>query len=325
MKSPERAVALLGALAAVVTLSTTASAEQYPPPQGGYQQPGAPPPAGDPSMQQQPPPGGYQQPPQQGYPQQQPAAGGYQQPGGAMPPQGGAPMGAPGGEMMTRRLGGWAGQFILSADRLFGFSSYSATIKPPQGDEGTSSGTCIYLLWGSSNTSSSFYPVNVAAIPRLSFDVTVTTGLTVGGSLGYISVGGEDKSGSFTQKHPDISAFVVGPRVGYAIMFSDNFGIWPRLGFTYLSSTTKTETTDALGATTTYETKLSGQTVDIDGLLVISPMPNMGITIGPVIDIGVGGKIEEPGVDPTTGAATTVEEDISVTTFGVAAGLLGYF
>jgi hypothetical protein len=356
MKSPERAVTLLGALVGLSTLSQTASADQYPPPAGGYADPNAqqpapggyqPAPAPAPGGYQPAPapaPGGYPQQPAPapapgGYPQQPapaPAPGGYQQqpaPAGYQQP---APAGyqqppAPGGyqqpapmEETGRRLGGWSGQFILSADRLWGFSSYTATRKLEQAGvsiELETSGSGLYVLWGSSSTGQADgLQTNVSAIPRLSFDITVAGGLTVGLSFGYVAAGSEYKQdGGDAVKGPDLSGFAVNPRLGYAVMFGDAVGIWPRVGFTYTSWTTEQEIPGTVPLQT-YSATYGLQFVDIEAMLVISPVPNMGITIGPVVDIGVGGTFQEAqaGVDGP-------EWDASMTDFGLVSGLLVYF
>src|SRR6185503_15220765 len=60
--------------------------------------------------------------------------------------------------------------------------------------------------------------------PRIGFDYFIINGLSLGGSFTIVSISTDAGSGT------DI---LFAPRVGYAYMFSDMFGIWPRGGFSY--------------------------------------------------------------------------------------------
>ena len=221
-----------------------------------------------------------------------------------MPPPGGA------GATPTR-LGSWPMQFVLSADRLFGIHGWSSTLKPPVGNDVEASGTGIYLLWGSSNTGTEEFATNPFAIPRLSADLFVIPGLSVGLSFGYTATSGEadDPYSGTTEDFDELSAFAVQPRIGYAAMFSDQVGLWPRVGITYVGITSTDVENDI-------DTDYSFLDVDGELMLVLSPAPHFAFTVGPVVDLGLSGSYK-PG--------DTESLDATVTNIGVVGGMLGYF
>jgi hypothetical protein len=126
---------------------------------------------------------------------------------------------------------GAQGQITLSADRLFGYYSWKADWNgtPPGGQkvEGTESGTSLGLLWGNSTTSNDNLRSVYNAVPRLSFDYFVIDRLSIGGSLGYVSISGSHEQGpsggtKTKTDSDDVTAWMFAPRVGYAIMFNDS-------------------------------------------------------------------------------------------------------
>jgi hypothetical protein len=210
---------------------------------------------------------------------------------------------------------GSQGQMVFSADRLFGVSANSTTIKQEangQTTETTNSTTGISLLWG--NNAAGDNSVPVSAIPRLSFDYFVIDGLTVGGSLGYYTSSGTTKSGGVSSDLPNTSGFAFAPRVGYALMFTDMIGFWPRGGLTYWQG--KSETVGTNKTTTT----ISGFDVNIEVPFVISPTPHFAFTVGPLLDLGLSGSYKQE----SGGQTLSPEPSIKHTNIGLVAGILGY-
>src|SRR5262249_24082974 len=137
---------------------------------------------------------------------------------------------------------GMAGRFILSADRLFSVTTWSAESATDQGlthTDGEGSGTMVNLLW--SNSAMGNGNINPYAIPRLSFDAFLGPRVTLGGSIGYISTGGSNKgtvtqrtSGSFgstvtqtiSSDLPDVSVVLFTPRLGVVLPASPNVSFW---------------------------------------------------------------------------------------------------
>jgi hypothetical protein len=155
--------------------------------------------------------------------------------------------------------------------------------------------------------------------PRVGFDYFVIDGLSLGGSLGFWSYSEEreiqDKTdGSIPQgsiEDFDHTGFLFSPRVGYAIMFSDVFGIWPRGGLTFWTDS-RDDNRDNFGDTDSNEFALT-----LEFQLVFVPLEHVGITVGPVLDFGFAGEIDQPGPGP--------DPDMHTTNFGIfVAGMFGY-
>nr|HMR07559.1 outer membrane beta-barrel protein [Polyangiaceae bacterium] len=147
--------------------------------------------------------------------------------------------------------------------------------------------------------------------PRIGFDYFVVNNVSVGGSVTYISdsSSGDRTQGNQQQDLPDqkTNTFLVAPRAGYALMFSDTFGLWPRGGITYVSS--KAEVDDN-------ETSGSMLALSVEGNLVITPVPHAGFLIGPTLDFPILGSGEQKA-----GQNTTDLDTFKVTTFGLQAGI----
>ena len=314
MTRPDRVVLPLVISAAITTLAHAAAAQPPPatppadqaPPAATPPPPAGPPPATSPAAVA----------PAQG----QPAA-----PPGAAPPPGEAPPataaalpGAVPSGPPPPRLGARPGQLAFSAERLFGLSSWTATIEPDGGREYEVTGTGVNLLWGSANTGADEFDTNPYAVPRLAVDVFPIYGLSVGLSLGYSSSSGEAEAPG-TGRQTDlasISAFAIAPRVGFAHMFGDYFGVWPRAGFTYIKVTVHPSGPAESAGERDDET--SFHSISLEGMFVISPVPHFAVVLGPLIDIGVGGEREDEE------ESALYRDDITVTNFGIVAGLVGY-
>ncbi|HSY38245.1 MAG TPA: hypothetical protein VLA79_01920 [Polyangia bacterium] len=156
---------------------------------------------------------------------------------------------------------GDSGQFVLSAETLFGFTYYHPSA-------GTSSTTYSLLSNGFAGVG-----VNVYDWPRVAFDYFVTKGISLGGAV---------SASRTTTGNDSTNAFQIAPRVGYATMVGPWLGVWPRAGVTYLYSASNE--------------KFLAFTVD--ALAVILVAPHLAITFGPTLDVGLTGnpKITQVGV-----------------------------
>jgi hypothetical protein len=250
------------------------------------------------------------------------------------------------------------GVVVLSAERVAGFtamsttssttttfasSSSSVSVPPPVKQDVDESSTGLNLLWNAGAS-------NPFAIPRLAIDGFVGPQVTLGGSAGYISRGGHNKTtssvtvpGSGTTSSiddndlPDVSAFVLSPRLGVVITLGPKVAFWLRGGVTYfqtsLDSTRTAPPTTSGGPTTTskVEGEASGTAITLDGQLVIVPIDHVGITLGPVLDIGVGGSTKTTTVTTTGSAGSsqtttrTTEGDVTQSNYGAAAGIVAFF
>jgi hypothetical protein len=248
------------------------------------------------------------------------------------------------------RFGG-ARQLAVSVDRLFGFYGYSSSITytptPPANQQPTEyedsqSGTLVNFLWGNANTgspiggTSQVWGVNPFVMPRLAFDYMIFDHLSVGGSFGYASTGGSLKAErrpatqTYTEPQdlPDTSALAFTPRVGFAYMFSDFFGIWPRLGLTYSRLHAEWVATGQFAD----RYKWNGWLFDlgVEAQVILAPVRHFAFTIGPIVDVGLAGSgTEEISAAPRQGnqQPPTPQPDrtIKMHNYGLTAGLLGYF
>ena len=220
---------------------------------------------------------------------------------------------------------GSSGQLVLSGERLFGVASSTATTEQ-MGTETDVTTTSIDIGVRPSQSPWSS--------PRLALDGFVIDGLSLGGGLGFSMVSlsaGADVNG--TSADIDVASgwtFVVAPRVGYAYMFNDTVGIWPRAGLSLFFGNVTLETNP-----------LDGQDLDGDGMpdvtasspdvslhgialtaelpLVITPAEHFAILLAPTLDFGVAG-----GASSDDAGAST-EQDITITDLGLQIGLAGWF
>jgi hypothetical protein len=221
---------------------------------------------------------------------------------------------------------GKKGQFVISGERLFGLvvGSQTTTEDPPgpamdpNEDEVTTTRryTTINLLMNPSSILTTAY-----SIPRIGFDYLPIDGLTVGGSVGFFTASGEieqEANGvSQTEDTTSFSLFLLSPRVGYAFMFTPVFGIWPRGGITFLSLTSE-------AADGSPKSSSSRFALTLEVPFVIAPVPHVGFTLAPTLDLGLSGSNEVTTIDDM-GVETTVENDTTATDIGVQAGLFVYF
>ncbi|MEZ4223811.1 MAG: hypothetical protein R3B13_22875 [Polyangiaceae bacterium] len=209
---------------------------------------------------------------------------------------------------------GRAGVFVIGAERLMGFSQTSNKIKiddPAVSSEEDSSQTSFFFL-GSNPQGNQTNPLGSPFIaPRIGFDYFIVDNVSVGGAITYVSdtSSGDRTQGNQQQDLEDISTntFMVSPRAGYALMFSETFGLWPRGGISYVNM--KSEVGDN-------ETSATILALSLEGNLVITPVPHAGFLIGPTLDFPLvgSGELKQPN-------ATTDLDTFKVTTFGLQAGL----
>lgn len=201
------------------------------------------------------------------------------------------------------------GVISISVDRAFGFThtSYSVDPEGPIGDSTQTTNNFGFL--GQGNVPSPF------AAPRASFDYFVIDGLNIGGSLAYWSLTGEfETPGGVQTDLADQSAVLFAPRVGYAIMFSDVVGFWPRGGFSFYSLST--EQGFFVGGVSG-ERSESGFAFNADLPFVFVPVDHAAILVGPAFDVtlGAGGEVD-PG---------NADYDAQWFDFGIYAGLGFWF
>lgn len=213
---------------------------------------------------------------------------------------------------------GAAGHLIIAADRVSPLLSYTR-IKTDDGggDSTTTSETSMSLLW--SGAVADYYD-----IPRAGIDYTVAPQVTVGGTIFATIPFSASRSTTMggTTTSRDIaktSAIGLGGRVGYALPITPKVWFWPRgeLSYTHVSTTNPTQNNGATDSSTVTQWALQ-----LEPIFVISPVPRFGITIGPVLDLPLGGNQH----DEITNNGMTVSTDTSTsqTHFGITVGMLGW-
>jgi hypothetical protein len=216
---------------------------------------------------------------------------------------------------------GQDGQLIVSAERLFGLS-FSNVKTEPGGGGGTTtdSRTTVSLLWPEGG--------GPYQVPRAAVDVVVASGVTLGGSIGFITSSGTTKveapngGASTKQDSPSTTVFALSPRVGYALALTDRIAFWPRAGITYFSI--KSEFTTAGTPSVTATSTLHGVGLDVEPLFAFSPASHFAITAGPILDFPLSGS-ESTVISPNPTGASVPDDKVKHMNYGLAVGVLGYF
>ena len=209
---------------------------------------------------------------------------------------------------------GTAGQFAISAERITSINHSSRKTEDDESDVTvTTSTTNIALLTnpvGGFTTGYSF--------PRLAGDYFVTDGLSVGAAIGVFSTSFSSETEidgeSEESDGPTSSGVLVAPRVGYAFMFGDNIGLWPRGGVTYIGAGSEQEDGD--------ESSTRLFALSVEAPFVFVPVPHVAFLAGPALDLGLSGSDE---TDPDAAGAPNQETEYKITDFGLHVGMTAYF
>jgi hypothetical protein len=150
------------------------------------------------------------------------------------------------------------GDVSLAVERLFGFGRITA-------DYGDAEFTDTSFSVGAKVSGRYAY-----SVPRLALDYITASGVTLGGAFGVQFVEGRG------------DGWLMAPRVGYFARPGRSFGLWPRVGFTYLQI--EDEDTDATALT-------------LEVPLEFLVGGGAAIALTPFADLGLGGS--ENGADRT--------------------------
>jgi hypothetical protein len=187
---------------------------------------------------------------------------------------------------------GSKGDAVFSVDRLMGISgTHVAGERMPGHVQYHDDWTTISFGWRASPDLSPF------DMPRFAFDYLVIEHLSIGGSLGYVSLDANDA--------PDVSMFEISPRIGYLYSFGRVVGIWPRGGFTYHSASVNNGLEE------------SGLALTLECPFTFSPASHFAFHVGPTFDIDMFGSRDPRNNNEDKG-------DRTYRTFGLSAGLLGW-
>jgi hypothetical protein len=244
------------------------------------------------------------------------------------------------GRAQTHTPIGERGQFIVSADRLVPFFSWSRVAQDafpsmiPAADSdvfAVDTQTSFSFFWGSSfNTTQ---PATVFfGIPRVGLDYVVIPRLTLGTDLAFFftvdthhsdEIDAQNNSGTMvtSRGNGSIFAFGVAPRVGYMFHINDLLTFWLRGGFSFYTFTQVTPP-QADGSTRHDNTnQFSG---DLEPQLVITPVSHFGFTVAIDGDIPIYGRHAQTTFNPD-GTSASQGANSSIAFFGITLGMLGYF
>lgn len=113
---------------------------------------------------------------------------------------------------------------------------------------------------------------------RLGIDFFVIDQLSLGGSLAIVHFNGEDDGPGDN----DATGFLIAPRVGYVINFTDSFGFWPRGGFTFRNG-------DDDGFFF-FDDEFA---LTLEAIFFATPGDAWGFNFGPTLDVGLAGDDDE--------------------------------
>ena len=189
------------------------------------------------------------------------------------------------------RAGPWdasRSRFVLSAESLIGFA-YTRQVETARFGSveatHTTSGPSLHFFKGSEF-------IDPFGAARLGLDGVVGPGFTFGGSIGYSLYSGTSRTSgagaSSDEGSLDITIFVVVPRLGVLLAPSRYIGVWLRGGVGYTS--VKIEEQQAAS--------LHGWALVVDPMLVVTPLPHVGILVGPSLNIGLTGGQDQPSAPP---------------------------
>ena len=216
------------------------------------------------------------------------------------------------------------GEFIISAERLVPFFSFSQTwmgnLGPlPAGETGltnTSTQTAFSFFWGQTPPEETFFTV-----PRLGVDYAFAQNFTLGGDLVlFFTVGGSNATQVTTPNAPtqtisrdtaSTTVFGVAPRAGYVLRFSNLVSLWLRGGLSFYTSTSK------LANNNTGENQFA---LDILPEFVFTPIPHVGFTAGLSADIPLIGQHWAP-----VGADANANASSAALYIGATLGMLAHF
>ncbi len=169
---------------------------------------------------------------------------------------------------------------VISAERILGVGH--ATQNALYGESAEESSENYVSILGSTSAPGALY-----SVPRAAVDFFVVDGFSVGGALGfgYTSIKPDNPVNSMFRETR--SRFVAAVRAGYAFPLSTRAWVWPRLGATFVKSTSPLM---GLGGAQYYA-------VTAELPVTFAVLPRLVIGLGPTIDLGFLGAPTNYNVD----------------------------
>ena len=228
-----------------------------------------------------------------------------------------------------------SGAIVISGERLSGVY-YNQTKTDGTGFE---NGDAVTRETDTSATTVAFLGNGLGAgpagVPRAAFDYFFTQSMSLGASLTYGSRSATDEITGTTVMGMTVvpfsqevdtteSLFVVAPRFGYALGFSDLLGLWARGALTYTRYSVDRQVRNlapGVGIAEDSETTVSAFGLAVDAQFVIAPIEHVAFSFGPLFEIAPIGDFDE---NETTDPAS-IDGDASILSLGISAGLFVWF
>jgi hypothetical protein len=222
-----------------------------------------------------------------------------------------------------------SGSAVISAEQVVPIVAYnSTTTTSAGGGKTTNSATSIALVTGGA-VSASQGITGLKTLPRLAFDYVFSPGISVGGSawvFANLSVTQDSTpaggGSTVSTDQPKATYWGFAPRVGYAVALTDLLAVWPRVGIEYGDVEVGSVTRNGI---TTPGGSINQLSLDVEGMIVITPVHHFGITIGPIAAIPLTGKVSSTVTVTGLNTSTTTSNDISMWYVALSLGVLGYF
>jgi hypothetical protein len=197
-------------------------------------------------------------------------------------------------------------EIVVGLERAFGLTYISTSQPGPQNSTLTQRRTGFGL--GATHGDDTFQTV------RVGVDWVAPARFTIGGALGFSSRGGENEAegenATITTDVDSTSRMVFAVRGGYWIDISPLFVIWPRGGFSYEGESWTAADDDD-------DSKWSTWALTVEVPLIWRPVPPLGFSLTPLLDIGLSRNYEVNGDD--------ADGDYSLTNTGLMLGMCGIF
>jgi hypothetical protein len=217
------------------------------------------------------------------------------------------------------------GQFIFAIERITGlfFDSQKLEYRNDGVDYEHTVKSTSFGLFGVDSDSPS-------ALPRFALDYVVIGGLSVGATFVFSTRGYSlDRApglppATTPAAAPDGLTVLAGGRVGWAYAFDETFGIWPRAGLSYASTSADQELSNPVDGERIgrFESESHFLQANLEILAAISPVEHIVLFAGPYLDLGLAGgyslqHVGEPG--------DLDRRDAHLTSFGVLVHAGGYY
>lgn len=119
---------------------------------------------------------------------------------------------------------------------------------------------------------------------------------------------------------PTVSGFVVAPRVGFAVPLSPTFAIWPRAGITHTVYWASQEDDSGIDPVEVKQT-LFFTDLTLEGMVAVTPVPNVAIIFGPYLDLGLAGAVVTEFEPDTSPSGVEQDTDYTYTSYGITGGI----